>query len=198
MIYNNNKDKYSYQRLKDYALWYYFRYYPSNNKLIFKLKEKSSEELSKKVFEEIKHLFNEEEIIITKIRNYLLKNKNLNYIKQKLFEKMFDKDLILTILERDFIEDDKSLLKKSFIYKKIQLLKSKWKSKSFIINSLVERKEDRELVNNIIIDIFWDEWDYKAILFEYTKLSNKFDNKKIIEKLLRKWFKYNDIIKVIN
>jgi hypothetical protein len=44
-----------YQRCKDYALWYYFRYYPSINRLRSKLNEKTlhNQELVNKVFEDV-------------------------------------------------------------------------------------------------------------------------------------------------
>jgi hypothetical protein len=43
---------YDFQRLRDYALWYYFRYFPSNKRLQIKLQEKSRHEpeLAPKVF----------------------------------------------------------------------------------------------------------------------------------------------------
>jgi SOS response regulatory protein OraA/RecX len=33
---------------------------------------------------------------------------------------------------------------------------------------------------------------------EYEKLKERFDNKKIVEKLLRKWFQYDDIKEIMN
>jgi hypothetical protein len=44
-----------YQRGKDYTLWYYFRYYPSINKLKRKLREKTlnNHELIEKIFDEV-------------------------------------------------------------------------------------------------------------------------------------------------
>jgi len=45
----NNKP-FKHERLKDYALWYYFRYYPSNARLVQKLNEKGSQEDAEKVF----------------------------------------------------------------------------------------------------------------------------------------------------
>ena len=56
--------KYNFDTLKNYALWYYFRYFPSRKKLLEKLKEKSQDrEISEKVFENISHLFQEESVI---------------------------------------------------------------------------------------------------------------------------------------
>lgn len=83
---------YNYDNLKNYALWYYFRYFPSNNKLINKLNEKSLDsQLSIQVFNDIKHLLKEDEIIKTKIDNYISRNKNLNYIKKNFYKSFFQK-----------------------------------------------------------------------------------------------------------
>jgi hypothetical protein len=80
--------KYTYETLKNYALWYYFRYFPSNKVLFDKLNEKTEDhELSKKVYKNIEHLLNEKQVIEDKIRLYLMRNKNLRYIKLKLLEK---------------------------------------------------------------------------------------------------------------
>ena len=72
------KNPYSFQRLKDYALWYYFRYYPSNARLLQKLREKGSKTDSVQVFSDIKHLLQEEEIIKAKIDNYNFKKNIYN------------------------------------------------------------------------------------------------------------------------
>jgi hypothetical protein len=94
---------YTFDSLKNYALWYYFKYFVSPKKLIQKLKEKSKDtDLPEKVFENIKYLIDEKQVISDKIRLYLLANKNYTYIKNKLAEKLFDKTLVKEILEKDF------------------------------------------------------------------------------------------------
>jgi len=194
----NNWIKYNYTRLKDYALWYYFRYYPSDNKLISKLKEKSDSDIALNVYSDIKHLLNEREIIITKIRNYLFKNKNLNYIKQKLFEKMFSKELVESILDELFLEEDTSLLNEKSLYRYIYNYKEKWKSISYIRNKFIERKEDKEIVEKVIFEVFWDSWDISWLKKEYEKIKWKYEKHKTIEKLLRKWFRYWDILNILD
>ena len=55
---------YNFENLKNYALWYYFRYFPSSKKLLEKLNEKSkNNELSLKVFENISHLVNDKQVV---------------------------------------------------------------------------------------------------------------------------------------
>ncbi len=184
-------------KLKDYALKYYFRYYSSNKRLLDKMTEKADWDdiLAKKVFEEIKHLLQEEEIIRAKIRNYLDRNKNLNYIRQKLFIKQFPKDSVENILKAEFIEEGNSLLKKDFIIKKIKSYKQKAKSRNYIRQKLIERSEDTSIVDTCLNEIFID-WETESIKKEYEKLKNKYPKEKIINKLIMKWFKYNEISKI--
>jgi len=185
------------QRLKDYALWYYFRYFPSNKRLENKLLEKTEKNrvLVDEVFKEISHLLQEEEIVRSKIKNYLFKNKNLFYIKQKLREKLFDKDLVENILNNEFITEGKSILDPFSVKKKINNYKIKGKSINYIKQKLIERNEDRELVNSCINEVFNNNDELENLKKEYEKIKSN-STQKIIEKLLRKWFKYSDIKKV--
>ena len=72
----------TFSRLKDYALWYYFKYLPSINKLENKLLEKTMQnrELVEQVFEDIKDLFQEEQIIESKVKVYLFFLKPTEYL----------------------------------------------------------------------------------------------------------------------
>lgn len=203
--------KYNFETLKNYALWYYFRYFPSSRKLLQKLEEKVEDrELSKKVFENISHLINDKQVIWDKIRLYLMRNKNLNYIKNKLILAWFDKYLVQEILAQDFLQEWESLLNKKSLFIKIENYKKAWKSINYIRQKLVERPEDREVVEWIIEEIF-DSWEKENILRELEKLKNKFDKvnwtcsresplgdkQKIIQKLTQKWFNYNEIKKYV-
>lgn len=159
------------QRIIDYAIWYYLRYYPSPKKLENKLIEKfwvnsknwkkywwiNNEEINHILNEKLRNIIQEEEVIKSKIRNYILKWKSKLYIKQKLFERMENKDLVENFLDKAFENWEIELIKKE--YEKI-------KNKFFPLLNI------------------WD-LDYK-------------NKQKIIEKLMRKWFKYDDIKIVIN
>jgi len=94
------KNPYSPQRLRDYALWYYFHYYPSNKRLLEKLSEKGRREDALRVFSDIEHLLQEDDIIASKIENYIFLHKNYKYIRNKMFEKGFPKDKIESFLEK--------------------------------------------------------------------------------------------------
>lgn len=127
--------KYSQQRLKDYALWYYFRYYPSNNRLLQKLREKGSTENTEQVFKDILHLMQEDEIIKAKIDNYIFRNKNYRYIRQKMREKLFNSEKVESYLEK-YINSGESILDENFLRKKIENYISKGKSRYYIFQTL--------------------------------------------------------------
>ena len=56
--------KYNFETLKNYGLWYYFRYFPSRKKLLQKLQEKAQDlELPNKVLENISHLIDDSRVI---------------------------------------------------------------------------------------------------------------------------------------
>lgn len=220
------------QKIIDYAIWYYLNFFPSKKKIAEKLKEKfwpesekwkkywwiSDEEISFIVEEKLKNLLQEENILKAKIKNFLWKWKNLNYIKTKLFEKKFDKNDIEKILNEEYFENSEntefienwwSFLNKEKLEKNILALKNKWKSKKFIQQKFIERMEDSEVVNEILEKVFYQYWDseedfeFENLKKEYEKISQKtikwekISRQKIIEKLLWKWFVWDDVKKIL-
>ena len=182
--------------LREYALWYYFRYFPSNKKLEHKLLEKSNyaKDLVDSILKDIKSLLKEDEIIKDKIKNYILRNKNLSYIRRKLLEKLFPKDKLELFLNSE-LDLSRSILNRESVIKKIENYKQKGKSILYIKQKLVERSEDKVLIDSCVEDVFWQSWDTESLEIEFQKLDWKFGNKKIVGKLLRKWFSYSDIKK---
>jgi SOS response regulatory protein OraA/RecX len=62
---------------------------------------------------------------------------------------------------------------------------------------LIERQEDREMIEKIIDEIFYD-WEDENLQKELEKLQNKgLEKQKIIQKLLQKGFYYDDIKKLL-
>ena len=69
----------NFESLRNYWLWYYFRYFPSKKKLEEKLNQKNeNKELVKKVFESLIWIIDEKSVLIDKINLLLLRNKNYN------------------------------------------------------------------------------------------------------------------------
>ncbi len=113
-------------------------------------------------------------------------------------KKQFPKDRINEILTNEFWSEEHSLLNVHSLVRKIENFKNKGKSIQYIKIKLIERKLDREWVENALSVVFWDKWDNENLAHEYQKLEWKYEKKKIIEKLLRKWFFYGDIKEIIN
>ena len=200
------------QKIVDYAIWYYLKYFPSKKALEKKLFEKFWSNSEKwKIYwwiwgKEIDFILNqkmssiifEEEIAKSKIRNYIEKNKNFSYIKTKMFQKYFDKELVLRILREEYNFENETLLNEEKLKKQIILLKQKGKSKNYIKNKFLERSQDKDLVENILSEVFCD-WELENLKKEYEKIKNKlFDKQKIFQKLFSKWFNYEDIKRVIS
>ena len=140
------------QKIIDYAIWYYLKYYPSPKKMIFKLKEKFGPESEKWkkywwIFEEeiefiikdkLKNIIQEEEVIESKIRNYKNKWKSKLYIKGKMFERMEDKDLVenkLNIYFENWEEENiKKELKKLWFSEELE-----YNEKQKILKKLMSR-----------------------------------------------------------
>ena len=187
------------QRLKDYALWYYFRYYPSKNKLKNKLilKTKNNLELVEEVYKTIERLFDDIPILENKIQTYIFKNKNKQYILNNLLAKGFNKEDIFIVLKK-YTQEWESLLDKNYLIKKIEQLKNKWKSINYIKNKFIEQSEDREIVAQCINIVFWEDWESDILKNEIEKLKCKnLEQSKIIQKLLSKWFSYSSIKKFV-
>lgn len=191
---------YSYKRLRDYALWYYFRYFPSNSRLRMRLKLKAGENihLIEEVMESIMHLLEEDKILESKIESYTGKSKNISYISWKLLEKWFPIEKIKYFLDKKFEQTGKSILKKEFIKRKVLAFYKKWKSVTYIKNALIERRADEDIVTQTIQEVLWINSDLELIKREVDNidLSLFSDNKsknKFINKLIRKWFIYKDI-----
>ena len=199
------------QKIVDYAIWYYLKYFPSKKALEKKLFEKFWPNSEKwKIYwwiweKEIDFILNqkmssiifEEEVAKSKIRNYIEKNKNFSYIKTKMFQKYFDKELVLLILREEYNFENETLLNEEKLKKQIILLKQKGKSKNYIKNKFLERSQDKDLVKNILSEVFCD-WELENLKKEYEKIKNKwFDKQKIFQKLFAKGFSYDDIKQVM-
>ena len=104
-----NQQKYTFQRLKSYAEWYYFKYYPSNAKLLKKLQEKGSDEDARKILDDMKALLSEDRTLESLIENYIFRHKNFRYIENKMREKLFPSEKVKLSLQK-YKDEDKSIL----------------------------------------------------------------------------------------
>jgi SOS response regulatory protein OraA/RecX len=207
------------------------KYFPSINKIKQKLREKfwPESEKGKKywgIFEDdIEFIVNEKmwnilvekQIITSTINNYINKWKNIFYIKSKLYEKWFKKEEFEKNLVEEFDIENSSILNYEKIFKQIQVLFKKNKSRNFIRNKFVENSFDAEIVDSILDEIFVD-WESELLKNELEKILRKSkviscwaegfnplqisklnyqEKQKIIQKLLSKWFWYSEIKNVM-
>lgn len=184
------------EKLKEYALWYYFKYFPSKRRLFDKVFSKSwkDESLSTSILWEIDHLIDEEKNIESRIHFCLDRNKNKRYIMTNLLTKGYDKYIVEKKLKQLLEEKWGSLLDTSYVQHKVLMYKEKGKSKGYVLSKMIESREDRSILEGIIDEVY-SQWDEENLFKEYEKLKGKFETKKIIEKLLRKGFSYEDIKK---
>lgn len=135
------------QKIVDYAIWYYLKYYPSPRKLTQKLVEKfgeksenwqkygwiTNEEIDYILTEKLRNIIQEDEVIQSKIRTFKNKWKSKLYIKQKLFERGEDKELIEKYLMEAFSEWEMEQLQREYD-------KLKWKYENQKIFEKLYRK----------------------------------------------------------
>jgi len=152
------------QKIIDYAIWYYLKYYPSPKKLALKLEQKfweksekwkkywgiTKEEIDFIIKEKLKNILQEEEVIKAKIKSY----------------------------------------------------KNKGKSKKYIILKMFERLENMDLVRKNLDEIFWEDGELENLKKELKKYNysddlNYEEKQKIFLKIIRKWYNWEDLKKVI-
>jgi len=207
------------QKIIDYAIWYYLKYYPSIGKLKQKLVQKfgpdssnwekygwiNSEEIEYVIKENLRNIINENEVLKAKIKNFVDRWKNKNYIKSNLLQKGFIKDEIDEIFIQNFDTDNNTILDKFIVKKKILNLKSKGKTRNYIRQKFIENSFDKEMIEDILDEIFLEIDEEKILLWEIEIICNKLNisnlteldyktRQKHIAKLLSKWFSYSGII----
>lgn len=182
------------QKLKDYASWYYFKYFPSKKRLFEKVYKKSQDNtpLSQEVIAELEEYIDEAKNIDARVRFMLERNKNTQAIESNLLSKGYDKTIIKDIIEQYLKESGGSLLQEKSVQAKIIQYLKKWKSRQYIFQHLCETKQDREIVNHAFISL-WISSEQENIEKEYRKLQGRYEKPQIIQKLLWKWFHYEDI-----
>lgn len=140
----------------EYSLWYYQNYRVSKRKLEFKVKNKFLDDFSSDLFEnimeEISEYINEKEDILSIILWYKYKKKSAFYIKWKLFERMYESNLIeQSIFEEIDEEYEKNILKELFLrYSKEEIIEKKDK----IIKSFQWKWFNYYLISEVLEEIF--------------------------------------------
>lgn len=195
-----SKRKYynDYNTLRSYAIEYINRYFPSIRQTEDKLLEKSNNpSLVWKVLNSVKHLIEEEKMIKALVSQLKHRGKNINYISNKLYTKKYDWVLIKKTINK--LRSEGTLLIDYTLEDKFTYYMRKGLSKNEIRKKFIERNEDREVVDTTLEKVFWEEWEIDNLEVLIDKLkAKKVDGKKIINRLLGKWYRYQDIVQVLN
>lgn len=192
----NKKERFfsNYDNLRNSGVLYINKYFPTKWQFLDYLNKKTEDkEIIERVFSDISPFINEEILADSIIKILTEWWKNISYIQNKLITKKFDKNLINSKISELKLKE--TILVDYLVEDKIRNYKNKWKSKLWIRSSLIERREDEEIVDKILDKVFWIDGENETIINEIEKLKSRWitNNQEIIKKLLTKWFKYQDI-----
>lgn len=183
----------NYDALKNYWIKYINRYFPTVKKLEIALQKKTTNlELASNVVLDIKYMIDEDKMIKSLVLSLKSRWKNIRYITTKLYNKKFNKELLDKTISA--INSENTLLNSHLLENKILSYKNKGKSKTQIKILLIERDQDKNIVEESINNVFWESWENEILKEKISDLQRKNINKtKIISRLIAKGFKYSDI-----
>ena len=195
---NKKIEKYyqNFDNLKRKALTYYFWYSVSKKKLESYLLKKCwwNEELVSEVLESLNSVIDDKKIIDGTISFYLKSWKNRDYIRNKLYQKQFKYDDFKEALEQAI-----SNVSWSVLVGKIKMFQRKWKPKKSIYFELCKYSNDTDLIKEILDENFDEGIEEEKLKNEINKLKKRnYDQNKIIQNCMRKWFEYEVVKRVLN
>jgi len=184
-----------YIQLRNYAEWYYTKYFPSKRMLHEKLLSRSEErELIDRVMTDLESLIVEDKVIESRIHAYIWAGKTARYIRTKMTQKKFDKDMVEAFLwaQSDILENPETYHNQveKYIQKSIQ----KWVSKRACTYELSMKYPDaRPLIDELLMD-----YDDLVILQKKApELLKKYSQEQVLWKLSQKGFQISDIYTVL-
>jgi len=182
--------------LRNYAEWYYTRYFPSICVLREKILKKSHDPiLTDQVMEQIQPLFVEKNIIESRVHDYIWKGKTPYYIQQKLLQKKFEPSLVVEVLWgfAEVLQDPETY--RSIISDRCQKAARKGFSRKRITYEL---QWQYPLARHIISEILetYDEWAIlrERVLPDFIK---KYPREKILQKCIQAGFSAQDASLII-
>lgn len=183
-----------YIQLRNYAEWYYTKYFPSRRALHDKLLSKWDDEaIVDRVLADLSSLIMEEKVIESRIHGYIAAGKTARYIRTKMLQKKFDMSLVDSVLlsRDDDIKNPENY--RSQIEKMVHRSFQKWISKKMISYEISLKYPDARSV----VDELLSSYDDREILQKKApELLRKYSQEQCIQKLLQKGFRMNDIYTV--
>lgn len=184
-----------YIQLRNYAEWYYTKYFPSCRTLRDKLVRKSDDaEIVERVMLDLSPLFVEEKIIESRVHAYVWQGRTTRTIRQKLLEKKYDKALIDAALE---IQSETLNNPETFrlqIERLVQRGAEKGTAKKMLQYELqMKYPEAKDLVSELLSD--YDDAD--ILIKKAPELLKKYTQEQVVTKLCQKGFSLSDVYTVL-
>ena len=184
-----------YIQLRNYAEWYYTKYFPSRRALYEKLLLRSEEsEIVNRIMDNLWSLIMEDKVIESRIHAYIGAGKTARYIRTKMLQKKFDKELVEAALlsQNDTLRNPETY--RSQIEKTIQKSSQKWISKKALSYELsIKYPDSRNLSDQLLAE--YD--DLEILQKKAPEILKKYSQEQAIQKLLQKGFRMNDIYTVL-
>jgi SOS response regulatory protein OraA/RecX len=184
-----------YIQLRNYAEWYYTKYFPSKRMLYEKLLSRTEEEgLPNRVMSDLDSLIMEDKVIESRIHAYISAGKTARYIRTKMTQKKFDKDIVEAFLwaQSDILENPETY--RLQIEKALQKNIQKWVSKRACSYELSMKYPDaRPLIDELLADYN----DVVILQKKAPELLKKYSQEQVLGKLSQKGFQISDIYTVL-
>lgn len=184
-----------YKRLRNYAEWYYTKYFPSKKMLYEKLIAKCEDaELVERVMSDLGSLIVEKENIESRVHSLLSQGKTTRYIRQKLLQKKFDPDII----NQTFSDEEETIKNpetyRAQIEKSIQKGSQKGAPKKSLQYELRMKYSDAK---DLIDELLAEYHDLDILQKKAPELLRKYSQEQVMSKLSQKGFKISDIYTVL-
>ena len=183
------------QKLHNYAIWYIGKYMPSLSRLERKLRDRSDDSsMVSEVLDLVREYIDEPYINRTNMDAGIGFGLGMKQIETRLIRRWFQRDMIRTISQEILSENDKSNPQRDMrIQSMIDRSLLKWEGISLIrMNLLSKYREAQDTIESLIQNI--DDRETLKMMFERDGIPS---SEKELAKLQRKWFRYDDINRVI-
>lgn len=178
-------------RLLSYAEWYYTKYFPSRKVLCEKLtwKGASKEEIAQ-ILTSMEGIIVEEKVIESRVHEYVHQGKTAQYIRQKLLQKKFEKDLIEQYLQAESETLKNPETYRAQIEKMIQQGMNRLSSKKILQYTIIQKYPESK---DIIHELLTEYPDIEIIEKKAPELLRKYSQEQVMTKLIQKGFSTRDI-----
>lgn len=183
------------QKLHNYAIWYIGKYMPSLSRLERKLRDRSDDSsMVSEVLDLVREYIDEPYIIRTNMDAGIGFGLGMKQIETRLIRRWFQRDMIRTISQEILSENSSTNPQRDMrIQSMIDRSLLKWEGISLIrINLLSKYREAQDTIESLIQNI--DDRQTLKMIFERDGIPS---SEKELAKLQRKWFRYDDINRVL-